>query len=130
MIALLSRFIPGGGGLGLYALAAIGFASLLLANGIENRRLAQSIAAQVAEARAQAITGRDAHWQGEIARSNVAAEAERRRRAEDAIAVDAAARAEIARLEKSLADMEAKNAALPGGAACGLDRERVRILSR
>lgn len=127
MMALLSRFIPGGG-LGLYALAAIGFASLLLANGVENRRLAQSIAGQVAEARAQAIVGRDAHWQAEIARSNAEAEAERRRRADDAMAVDAAARAEIARLEKSLVEMEARNAALPGGAACGLDRERVRLL--
>ena len=129
MIALLSKFFPGGG-LGLYALAAIGLASLLLANGVENRRLAQSISDQVAAARAQAIAARDAHWQAEIARSNVEAEAERRRLAEDAMAVDAATRAEIARLEQSLADMEARNAALPGAAACGLDRERVRLLSR
>lgn len=128
MIALLSRLIPGSAG--LYALGAVGFAVVLLAASVEKRRLAQSIAVQVAEARDHALAERDAHWQAEIARSNTQAEAERRRQIEQAQAADAAARTEIGRLQKSLADMEAKNAALPGGAACGLDRERVRLLPR
>lgn len=129
MIALLSRLIPGNK-VGLLALAAAGIAALLLANGVENRRLAQSIGAQVSEARMQAIAGRDAHWQAEIARSNIEVEVERRQRAEQALSADAAARAEIGRLQKTLAEMEARNAALPGADGCGLDRERVRLLPR
>lgn len=129
MIALLARFIPAGG-IGGYALAAGGLALMLVVNAIENRRLAQSIADQVAEARVHALAERDAHWQAEIARSNLEADAERRRQAEGAIAADIAARAEIGRLQKTLADMEASNAALPGAGACGLDRERVRLLAR
>lgn len=67
-------------------------------------------------------------WQAEIAVSNA-------KIAEAQLAADRAARAasdkaagEIAALRKSLEDMERANAALPNGDACGLDRDRVRLL--
>lgn len=67
-------------------------------------------------------------WQAEIATSNAKV-------AEAQLAADRAARAasekaagEIASLRKSLEDLEKANASLPNPDACGLDRDRVRVL--
>lgn len=81
-------------------------------------------------ARDAAIAERDAHWQAEIATSNAAAEAERRKLLEQAAAADRRAAAELADLQKQLNDLEARNAALPNGTDRGLGRDRVRLLNQ
>jgi hypothetical protein len=88
------------------------------------------IAAMVETARVEARAERDSHWRAEIAIANAIAEAERARLATQAAAADSAARDAIARLEGQLTQLETANVALPGARACGLDRERVRLLAR
>lgn len=70
----------------------------------------------------------NAKWEAQIALSNLAAERERSMAQRDQAARDAAAASDIARLSDSLAELERRNAALPNPAACGLDRDRVRLL--
>jgi hypothetical protein len=88
------------------------------------------IDAMIETARTEARAGRDAHWRGEIAKANAEAEVERARLALNSSAADAAARDQIERLAGQVSDMEKANASLPGAGACGLGRERVRLLAR
>lgn len=77
-----------------------------------------------------AVALRDADWKGQIDAANAKASAAREAQA---LAADAAARsaaAEISRLSDSLAEKEARNAALPNADACGLDHDRVRLLNQ
>ncbi|GLR51256.1 hypothetical protein KYK30_20490 [Shinella yambaruensis] len=75
-----------------------------------------------------AIEKRDAHWTAEIERGN--AEANRRiaDQAKAALAIETDANARIRAVENQLASLETANAALPHGDACGLGRDRVRLL--
>lgn len=116
--------------LGKGAIIALTLAVLVAAGGLGFWRGLAAINAMVARADATATAARDAHWRAQIAASNAQVEHELRQRAEATIAAEAAATAEIARLQKSLTDLEAANAALPNGAACGVDRDRVRLLNR
>ncbi|TCR65427.1 hypothetical protein [Bosea sp. BK604] len=71
---------------------------------------------------------RDAHWRAEIAASNAVAERERAEQLQQTAAAESRARAEISSLSDDLADLERRNATLPNADACGLDRDRVRLL--
>lgn len=82
------------------------------------------------KARASAISERDAHWKGEIAKSEAATQRRIAEQLKETMAAEAAARSEVAAYAAQLADMEAENAALPDGGACGLGRDRVRLLNR
>lgn len=82
------------------------------------------------KARQEAAAARDAHWQAEIAKANA-----RMSSAEASLARLAMQRdAELAEAERKFKDqqdeMEAQNAALPGGDGCGLSRDRVRLLNQ
>lgn len=76
-----------------------------------------------------AVALRDAEWKGQIDAANAKASAAREAQALKADAASRAAAAEISRLSDSLAKKEALNAALPNADACGLDRDRVRLLN-
>lgn len=82
----------------------------------------------VSEARQEAMDARDAFWKGQIAESNAQAEAARAASANARAQAEATARAEIDRLRTQLTELEKANAALPGGDACGIDAERLRLL--
>jgi hypothetical protein len=79
-------------------------------------------------AAASARAERNAHWRAEIAAANAAHEADRARQAEQALAAEAAAQAAQASILDQLKALEARNAALPQGGRCGVDRARVRLL--
>ncbi len=89
-----------------------------------------SIETMVEVARSEARRERDAWWQGQIAKANAEAEGERARLAVNAAVADGLAQDEISRLQAALNRTEKDNAALPGAGACGVDRERVRLLAR
>lgn len=76
-----------------------------------------------------AVAMRDAEWKGQIDAANAKASAAREAQALKADAASRAAAVEISRLSDSLAKKEALNAALPNADACGLDRDRVRLLN-
>lgn len=82
----------------------------------------------IERAKLAAIESRDAYWTAEIERGN--AEANRRiaDQAQAALTIETAANARIRAVEIENANLEAKNAALPNGDACGLGRDRVRLL--
>ena len=109
---------------------ALALAALLATAGLAFWRGMARIDGLVETARASAIAERDAHWRAEIEHSNTLVEAERHRQAEAATVADQATRAEIDSLQKQLLELEARNAALPGGDRCGIDRDRIRLLNR
>lgn len=111
------------------ALAIAGFIMLaIVANGV-GWGLA-GWRGMLSDARASGRAERDAHWRAEIAASNLKAEAERADAARRAGEAEARLAAERAALTETLARLEAANAALPNADACGLDRDRVRLLPR
>lgn len=105
----------------------IGFA-LLIFGLFMLLRLVEKIETMIERAEKAAIEKRDAHWTAEIERGN--AEANRRiaDQAKAALAIETDANARIRAVEIELASLEAENAALPNGDACGLGRDRVRLL--
>lgn len=76
-----------------------------------------------------ATQARDAYWSGEIERTN--AEANRRiaDQVKAALSIEAGANARVRVIQDQLATLEIANAALPSGDACGLGRDRVRLLA-
>lgn len=77
-----------------------------------------------------AVALRDADWKAQIDAANAKTAAAREAQAVKADAASRAAAAEISRLSDSLAEKEARNAALPNADACGLDHDRVRLLNQ
>ena len=106
--------------LGLMIVAALllGWLALSTVDGIADK------------ARASAVAERDAHWTGEIAKFEAATQTRIAEQLKETMAAEAAARSEVAAYAAQLAEMEAENAALPDGGACGLGRDRVRLLNK
>lgn len=104
--------------LALLALAGIGFWRGMVAIDAMELRAAETAKAE-----------RDAHWRAEISAANARAEAMRAAQALQAVEAEAAAGATVARLQTELNELEKRNASLPGGDACGLGRDRVRLLN-
>jgi uncharacterized protein YlxW (UPF0749 family) len=101
----------------LLALAGLGFWRGMVA--------IERLQAQAAEtARAE----RDAHWRAEIATANATVERAQSQQVRAAARADAAAREAQSRFETQLNDLEKANAALAGADACGIGRDRVRLL--
>lgn len=115
-----------------YRLVAIAIAAAALAAfaGLWFWRGMAAIDGMITDARAQAIVERDAHWRAEIEASNALAAQARAEQVINAAAADGAAQLQIAALRSELEQMEAVNASLPNGDACGLGHERVRLLNR
>jgi uncharacterized membrane protein len=106
--------------LGLIALAAFGVSWATLS--VVDRL--------VSDARASAVTERDAHWTAEIARSEAATQKLIAEKLKETMAAQEAARMHVASVEAQLAQLETDNAALPDDGACGLGRDRVRLLNK
>lgn len=112
-------------------LARIGMpAALFLAGAALIWLTTDKIDDMTAAARAQAVAERDAHWAAVIEKANAAAERRAADQARAAIDAEASAAARIAAAEKQLADMESVNASLPDTSACGLGRDRIRLLNK
>lgn len=88
----------------------------------------EAVRADAAREKAAAIEARDNHWKGEIARANAETEARRADAAVEAGKVSASLIEQNSALAARVAEMEKANAALPNPDACGLDRDRVRLL--
>ncbi|NRF09360.1 hypothetical protein [Agrobacterium pusense] len=73
---------------------------------------------------------RDAHWKGEIETANTRAANAEAAQARFAIELERQTSARIAALNVNKEKLENENAALPNGDACGLGRDRVRLLPR
>ncbi len=120
MMALLSK-----------AATPLVIAGLLYAAGMGLWAFAAHQAATLADrVRADVRAERDSHWSAEIERSNAHAARRIADQAREALRVETAANERIRAVEQEQAELEKKNAALPDGDACGLDRDRVRLLAR
>lgn len=111
-------------------LIAVAFALVLLLAGLGFWRGFAVIERLQDKAVKAAVALRDAEWKGQIDAANAKAAAAREAQAVKADAASRAAAAEISRLSDSLAEKEARNAALPNADACGLDHDRVRLLNQ
>ncbi|PWE52140.1 hypothetical protein DEM27_32590 [Metarhizobium album] len=107
----------------------IASAMLLAAAGLHYAALATA-RGMVDDVRTLTIAERDAHWSGEIERSNATANRQVADQARATLQIQAAAADKVRQAELALSEMEKANAALPNGDACGLDRDRVRLLAR
>lgn len=90
----------------------------------------QTIDGLVEDARSSAISERDAHWSTEIAKSEAEVQTRIAEELKETMAAQDAARAQVASVEAQLAQLESDNAALPDTGACGLGRDRVRLLNQ
>ncbi|QLP96172.1 MAG: hypothetical protein HZY79_00490 [Rhodoblastus sp.] len=118
----LSRSVVAVLGVALVVALFVAFAA------VERRAATQTMQRAVAQAREDARSACDARWRAEIEKSNAQAARDKAAQSEVAARTRAQAEAEIAALKSALTDMETKNAALPHGDRCGLERGRVRIL--
>ncbi|MGD9476129.1 hypothetical protein [Shinella sp. G-2] len=120
MMALLNRA----------ALPAFAAAALLLTFGLIMLFVVSRIDTLIDRAVTSAVAGRDAHWIAEIERTNAQALRRVADQAQAALAIEAAANDRVRAVEAQLSELETANAALPAGDACGLGRDRVRLLPR
>lgn len=120
LLARFSRF-------SLVLLIVAGLASLA---GLGAWRAMAIVDRMVAAARDEANIARDAHWRAEIALSNAVVAEARLTQMAASQRLDSEATAEIARLKKTVNDLEARNAAIPENSNCGLASDRVRLLPR
>lgn len=77
---------------------------------------------------AEAVKANDAGWERKIAASNAEVAQRQAERAVAAAQLSARLADETARSAALQSELEKANAALPNAAACGLDRDRVRLL--
>ncbi len=84
----------------------------------------------VSDARAAAISERDAHWTAELAKSDAETQKKITDNLRQTMAAQDAARDQVAEANQRADQLEIDNAALPDTGACGLGRDRVRLLNR
>ncbi|MBB2905760.1 hypothetical protein FHR76_002142 [Rhizobium sp. RAS22] len=102
----------------LAAAAFLGWLSIATVNGMVER----AVNLKASE--------RDAHWKGEIETANAKAAYAEAAQARYAIELERDASIRIGALNVNKEKLENENAALPNGDACGLGRDRVRLLPR
>ena len=100
----------------LLGLGGLAFAGLRLVNDM------------VETARTTAITERNAFWSGQIDKANAIVAQTEAANARETLRIESEATSRVRDAELQLAELEKQNAALPNGDACGLGRERVRLL--
>jgi hypothetical protein len=105
-------------------------ALMLLAAALIGWAMLATVERLVGDARASAIAERDAHWTAEIEKSNAATQQIIAENLRQTMAAQDAARAQVASAEAQFTQLERDNAALPDTGACGLGRDRVRLLNR
>lgn len=104
-------------GLGLLALAGLGFG-----------RGVSKIDAMVTQAATSARVERDTHWKAEIAASNQRTAEAQAAQAIRTANLEAATSEATSRATAAEHLLEKRNAELPAGPSCGLDRARGRLL--
>lgn len=90
---------------------------------------AGKISGMVEDARKQGRAESDHYWRAEIEKSNAALQAQIAENLRKTMALQEAARDQVAEAQARAADLEQQNAALPDNGACGLSRDRVRLLN-
>jgi len=108
------------------ALAAI--AGLCLFAGLTLLDL-KTIGDMIDDAARAARAERDHYWRAQIEQSNAAQQAKVAANLRQTMALQEAARDQVAAAEARAAELERQNAALPDNGACGLSRDRVRLLN-
>lgn len=109
-------------------IGALAIAGLVALGGLGFWRGMAAIKSSIETAAESARAERNAHWKAEIAISNAEASARRAAQASAAAKAESEAGAQIARLTQQLTELERANATLPGGDACGIGRDRLRLL--
>lgn len=125
---LLNYGLQGGLKLSRGVILALVIGALFATGGIGFWRGLQTIERMEMRSAKAATEAAEATFRATIEAQNTAVE---KLRADSAIAsakVSAEAEAKISGLQSALSELEKKNAALPNGAAGGLDRARVRLL--
>lgn len=126
---LIARFgIQAGLKLSRGVVIALVIGALYAAGGLGFWRGMKTIERMQTTAAERATRQAEAEFKAAIEASNAMVEKLRAAQAIEAAKVSAAAEQEISGLRARLSDMEKANAALPNGAAGGLDRARVRLL--
>ena len=115
---------------GTVAAAALACALLVAGGGIAFWRGMAAIERMTEAAATAARQERDAHYRAEIAASNARIADERAEAAIAAASASTRAQEEIARLQSTVSELEAQNAALPAAADRGIGHDRVRLLNR
>lgn len=104
-------------------------AVLMLAAAVLGYGTMTTIKGMVDDATDLARIERDTHWQGEIARANEMAAHNIIAQMKISSRLETDARTTIDTLKTKLSELEEANAALPDNDACGLDRDRARLLN-
>lgn len=87
-----------------------------------------TVNAMVETGRQEKAAERDAYWTGRIEKANGLAAAADAERIREVLRIEQEATDRLAALNLQKANLERENAALPNGDACGLGRDRVRLL--
>lgn len=90
----------------------------------------KTVDGMVDKAAAGARTERDHYWRAQIEQSNAVAQKAIAEALRTTMAVQDAARDQVAAAEARAAQLETENAALPDDGRCGLGRDRVRLLNK
>lgn len=108
---------------------AILVAGLMILAGTVNMAL-RTIDGMIERAATGARAERDHYWRAEIERGNAIAQARIVENMKTTMAVQEAARDQVAAAEARASDLERQNAALPTSDRCGFGRDRVRLLNQ
>lgn len=88
----------------------------------------KQVNSMVETARTTAIAERNAFWSGQIDKANAIVAQTEAAKARETLRIESEATSRVRDAELQLAELEKQNAVLPDGNACGLGRERVRLL--
>lgn len=114
----------------VWLIVALACAGLVALGGLGAWRAAAALERTVSDARKAGKAEADAEWRAQIAKSEQAVAEARAEQARAAAAAEARAAQDQITIQDALARLEAANVALPRADACGLDRDRVRLLAR
>lgn len=112
-----------------YTAQLIFAAVLILAAAVLGYGTMTTIKGMIDDGAELARTERDDHWKGEIARANEMAAQNIIAQMKISSRLETQARATIDTMKTKLSELEEANAALPDDDACGLDRDRARLLN-
>lgn len=87
-----------------------------------------TVNSMVETARTEKASERDAYWTGRIEKANGLAAAAEASQIREVLRIEKEATDRLAAVTQQQANLEKVNAALPNGDACGLGRDRVRLL--
>jgi hypothetical protein len=88
----------------------------------------RSVDGMIDDARANAISERDAIWEAKIEKANAATTKQAAEQVSAAIKIQAEATDQVRAAEQQLAELKVKNAQLPLRVDCGLSGDRGRLL--